>query len=491
MGTKMNRIVRNFAESIKENSKPKTSPYDTDATVTRIEGNTAYVHIPGGAPETPVALTIGAKVGDTVRVHVAGGGANIIGNSTAPPTDDTYARQVNKTLTEKVESTNMVVRTVQRAVNAVRRIAANTNQYFWHTETGTDTGAHITEIPQEEFLADPENGGGNLLARSNGVAVRDGLTELAQFANDGMRFNDGAGNTVVDIDTAGELVSKSFTEHYDIDSYVSASESITLSITNPYFANFDTSLFTPEIMLATQDGHQFINFDPTQDATIPTSFDVTINYSAVTKQIKLTYVGSDANYEVYSLSVTWSAYIIPPYYTFGLRQADSDKGAFSFASGIGLIANKDFQTVVGKYNEETDALFAVGCGTDNGIRKNGLEVFENGNVNSAGQIRSTYRQISIPEALFTPASGITCNLARFTRAGNLATLYMRIQSSSAKSGTWTVGTLFEGFRPVDEVGFLTATAASIGYINAAGVITYIGSLGANSNGYIKATYMVD
>lgn len=66
------------------------------------------------------------------------------------------------------------------ALNA-NQIASNTNQYFWHTETGDDTGAHITEKTQEEFLADPQNGGGNLLARSNGMAVRDGLTEVASF----------------------------------------------------------------------------------------------------------------------------------------------------------------------------------------------------------------------------------------------------------------------------------------------------------------------
>lgn len=66
-------------------------------------------------------------------------------------------------------------------------IASNTDQYFWHTETGTDTGAHITEIPKEDFLEDPANGGGNLLARSNGIAVRDGLTELARFGADGMQ----------------------------------------------------------------------------------------------------------------------------------------------------------------------------------------------------------------------------------------------------------------------------------------------------------------
>lgn len=60
-------------------------------------------------------------------------------------------------------------------------IAADTAQYFWHTQTGTDTGVHITEVPKDEFIEDSANGGSNLLATSNGIAVRDGTTELATF----------------------------------------------------------------------------------------------------------------------------------------------------------------------------------------------------------------------------------------------------------------------------------------------------------------------
>lgn len=76
-------------------------------------------------------------------------------------------------------------------------IASNTDQYFWHTETGTDTGAHITEIPKEEFLEDPANGGGNLLSRSTGIAVRDGLTELARFASTGVQMGQDSDTHVV------------------------------------------------------------------------------------------------------------------------------------------------------------------------------------------------------------------------------------------------------------------------------------------------------
>lgn len=78
----------------------------------------------------------------------------------------------------------------EKKITVIGKIASDTNQYFWFTETGTDTGAHITEIPQDEFKSrtavDPTDGGGNLLARNNGIAVRDGLIELASFSSDGV-----------------------------------------------------------------------------------------------------------------------------------------------------------------------------------------------------------------------------------------------------------------------------------------------------------------
>lgn len=73
----------------KDSRKPK--PYDTSATVTRVDGDTLWVHIPGGVEETPVKKTINAIPGDSVRVHVENGGAWTIGNSSAPPTDDRQA----------------------------------------------------------------------------------------------------------------------------------------------------------------------------------------------------------------------------------------------------------------------------------------------------------------------------------------------------------------------------------------------------------------
>ena len=91
-------IILQLVDAIKQASAPKTSSYDTPAEVVRVDGSTAWVHIPGGVAETPVRLTIDCKPGDTVQVRVGGGQAWLVGNETAPPTDDTEAKTVRKEL---------------------------------------------------------------------------------------------------------------------------------------------------------------------------------------------------------------------------------------------------------------------------------------------------------------------------------------------------------------------------------------------------------
>lgn len=186
----MDQIIKQIMESLPKQSK--TSAYDTQATVRRVENGTAWVHIPGGVDETPVRLTVNAEPGDTVQVRVSGGRAFLVGNATAPPTDDTTARAVGTKLTV----TQKIVETVKKTAESAAKIATSTAQYFWVSTGGTDNGAHITAIPQEQFEADPSNGGGNTLLTSSGVAVRDGLTELATFSADGVEFGDENGKHI-------------------------------------------------------------------------------------------------------------------------------------------------------------------------------------------------------------------------------------------------------------------------------------------------------
>lgn len=91
MSSKMNQLAKDLRTILTETDNKKPAPYDTQAEVVRVDGNTAWVHIPGGVEETPVRRTINAKEGDNVQVRVSGGRAWITGNVTNPPTDDTRA----------------------------------------------------------------------------------------------------------------------------------------------------------------------------------------------------------------------------------------------------------------------------------------------------------------------------------------------------------------------------------------------------------------
>lgn len=87
----MDKLASELKTLMTESDNRKPKPYDTDATVIRVEDDILWVHIPGGVEETPIRKTINASIGDNVKVHVGGGSAWIVGNASAPPTDDTKA----------------------------------------------------------------------------------------------------------------------------------------------------------------------------------------------------------------------------------------------------------------------------------------------------------------------------------------------------------------------------------------------------------------
>ena len=103
MGKTIDKMAQDLVKVIRSNQEKATKPYDTSATVLRVDGDIAWVHIPGGVEETPVQRTTNAKKGDTVQVRVSGGRAWLTGNSTNPPTDDTRAIRAEETASEAVK----------------------------------------------------------------------------------------------------------------------------------------------------------------------------------------------------------------------------------------------------------------------------------------------------------------------------------------------------------------------------------------------------
>ena len=365
---------KDLVKILKESDKKGTEPYDTEATVKRIDGSTAWVHIPGGVDETPVQLTIGSRVGDKVQVRVSGGRAWLVGNASAPPTDDSTAITINK-------QTNRYVKSVETKVDTVSKIAGDTDQYFWHTETGTDTGAHITEIPRERFLADPDNGGGNLLARSNGIAVRDGLTELATF---------GANGVTLGIDSLVEISPTGATPVTIQVSY-EYPNTVDLSAGNP--VQIDLSVI-PFFALLSNGTRVAVQFASSGGANTPAFYKGTVSDGLIGSFYWL-YDGA-STFEIVPQTTlpAWAStkVICHSSYTtggayFALGKRSGDVGILSASFGEGLIASGNSQLVVGTYNEE-DATKAVivGNGTLNNeieSRSNALTVDWDGNVEMA------------------------------------------------------------------------------------------------------------
>ena len=164
----MDKLIRSLLASIRQANKKKTSSYDTTAQVRRIEGNTAWVHIPGGVDETPVKLTVNAEPGDIVQVRVGGGTAWIVGNQTAPPTDDKVAKVANKT----ANAANVLAGLAKKTADQAGKTA--TNYLSWSDEEGLIVSEDATE--NVEDMA-----GANIRLTSNGLDVYKGQTKVATF----------------------------------------------------------------------------------------------------------------------------------------------------------------------------------------------------------------------------------------------------------------------------------------------------------------------
>ena len=150
-------LIKDVAEAVRAtmSQQQRTSAYDTPATVKRIEGDVAWVHIPGGVDETPVKLTIAARPGDTVQIRVGGGSAWLTGNSTAPPTDDRAAEAADKKAVQAQETAEQAVDDAGRAKEAAdsaeksaesaQTSADNANQYASRALGGLSTVQSVVE----------------------------------------------------------------------------------------------------------------------------------------------------------------------------------------------------------------------------------------------------------------------------------------------------------------------------------------------------------
>lgn len=152
-------------EAINTISEDKNKAYDTPATVLRVEGDTVWVHIDGGADETPVQKTINAEEGETVQVRISNGSAFLVGNASAPPTDDTtaneahfVAEQADEKATEAIESVDAISQTVQGKVDSGDSNITNLSSTMYQNASGVnifndelDVGDSYAHIDGDSF----------------------------------------------------------------------------------------------------------------------------------------------------------------------------------------------------------------------------------------------------------------------------------------------------------------------------------------------------
>lgn len=184
----MNEFVKEIASTMKES---KTKAYDTVAKVLRVDEKTAYVHIDGGADETPAQMTINCKSGDTVKIRVSGGKAWLTGNLTSPPTDDTAAEKVKQSHERFKKGTvkNFGLQN-EKIINAAKT-ATNFIDYI------DGVGLIVGDIRGNTLKQ-------NTLLDAYGMAVRNGNSEIVRFGTvpivitntDGDKTYEGSGSVM-------------------------------------------------------------------------------------------------------------------------------------------------------------------------------------------------------------------------------------------------------------------------------------------------------
>lgn len=274
------------------------------------------------------------------------------------------------------------------------QIANDTAQYFWFTSSGSDTGAHISEKTQAQFVANPS--GGNLLARSNGIAVRDGLTELATFGTNtriglqtsrhieikdgGMQVyqdnatvmahigyglgNAGTGTAYAPYFTFGTRASGSAVGNYSVAEGNTATASAICSHAEGWHTTASNSYDHAEGYYTTASGG-----------------------SSHAEGYYSTASGSNAHAEGYHATASGHQSHAEGFYA----EANGD---WSHAGGYYTKANGEAQTAIGKYNvADTTSLFIIGKGSSSG-RSNAFAVSNTGDVYVNGtQVHSSDRRL--------------------------------------------------------------------------------------------------
>lgn len=417
---KIEELVKEIAPAKEE--RPKT--YTAEVSHTDEEG-VVWVRLPGAEQDTPTASTsTDVKMGDTVTVEWRNNKLYIAGNYTNPSAGVTRVSKVEQTAEKAMSdagTARAAAETAQKTANDAITIAGDTDQHFWFTETGTDTGAHITEATQEDFLADPTNGGGNLLARSNGIAVRDGLSELASFSASGAQIGKTSGAHTT-ISASGMQIYKDATTQLANIGY-GEGQAQTGTANAPYYS-LGKRTATGAADIGNYSMAEGYNTKARGYASHAEGYRATASADSSHAEGRETNASGGASHAEGD-STTASGELSHAEGGFTIA-----RGFYSHAQNTWTIAGYLSQTSIGRYNDnQANSAFEIGNGSADDARSNAFTVDWDGNTTAAGTI--TVEGHSSP--IGTRLTG-----TRESTAGTATTSYTTAAHIDLTAGTWLI-----------------------------------------------------
>ena len=330
--------------------------------------------------------------------------------------------------------------TLNTEVNLYEHGTVNaTLQRFWTNEEGADAGAHITEVTKEEFQANPQ--GGNLLARTDGIVIRDGMTELSKYTANGAVIGQSA-ETHTEIDYHSlQLKNKEqgtylyVSDLRDRNGRASITASFTGDGNSRYFSLDPTAVDTNYTI--TVNGVEVVGVEEKTTArfvlnTAPTAGSIIVaNYvtdqpsaraftfgsrgrdgligansttfgeDCVASGVNAFATGVQAKAKGYSAVAEGNRALANGYASHAEGVQTEASGGASHAEGVNTIASgsythaQGFGTIAGYYNQmsmgsfntnKQTSLLEIGNGTADTDRRNALEVDRSGNMAIAGTL---------------------------------------------------------------------------------------------------------
>lgn len=311
-------------------------------------------------------------------------------------------------------------------LSTLNNLHTNLTQHFWfNSNAGAayGTGVHMTLSSQAEFIANPA--GQNILINTDGMSIRNGTIPLMVLDNDSLDFNvvdDLAQGTYNNVATFGIVTRIGGNSKYSavIEAGrfgIESGDDVSLFNISPS-GNPTSDIYTVSKDIPPNTKTYTLEHTPINGTSIKCGYvydaksgsgvlpmgyiiftagsfgtksktergtTVTITYSSPqTFTMSVSYSLGNEGLRFFSYKILGESVDLG-ILTFGTRRDGSTFGNNSATLGNDLLASRNYQTVVGKSNEDYDGPFVVGNG-DAGLYSNALAVGWNGDLKLKGDV---------------------------------------------------------------------------------------------------------